>query len=359
MSFNRLDPSDFVVSSDAISSTLWSNNSPALSAIFTSSIQVASSAGNYYINIYDTAATESIQFAIAYGNSVGSGSLDYNLAVDGYSPTSTIFGQWQDLVLGDENTNFVFGAVTSSEFFALPMERARYKDSIFLGSLSLTLSGSSGSITLTDNSNYVTAVQFCEAGRVFQLITGSTGVRASISSRNTADGYSANSGSYGWLLPDIGTILLNPMALADYPISGGIGLAYSGSYAWGPQVKVSSGSQTPVTSANISLYTAISQSMTKLGASADFYLNAQETITSDYIFVRPRSSEFNYSENPSFISGSTGEVLYSSFINNPQTYITTVGLYNDNNELLAVAKLSRPLLKDFTKEALIRVKLDF
>jgi hypothetical protein len=46
-------------------------------------------------------------------------------------------------------------------------------------------------------------------------------------------------------------------------------------------------------------------------------------------------------------------------VNAPQTYITTVGMYNDNNELLAVAKLSRPLLKDFTKEALIRIKLDF
>ena len=52
-------------------------------------------------------------------------------------------------------------------------------------------------------------------------------------------------------------------------------------------------------------------------------------------------------------------MLFNSFIDNPQTYITTVGLYNDNNELLAVAKLSRPLLKDFTKELLVRVKLDF
>jgi hypothetical protein len=93
-------------------------------------------------------------------------------------------------------------------------------------------------------------------------------------------------------------------------------------------------------------------------SSVHFKLNSEETITSDYIFVRPRSSEFNYSENPSFISGSTGEVLYSDLFN-PQVYITTVGLYNDSNELLAVAKLSRPLLKDFTKEALVRVKLDF
>ena len=359
MSFNRLDPSDFVVSTDAISSTLFSNNSPSLTSVFTSSVQVASSAGNYYINIFNAATTESVQFAIAYGNEVGSGSLVYNTAVNGKSPTGTIWGQWQDLVLGDENAKFVFGAVSSSEFFALPMERARYKDSLFLGSLSLNLSGSSGSIVLTDNSNYVTAVQFCEAGRVFQLITGSTGVRATITSRNTADGYSANSGSYGWLLPDIGTILLNPMALADFAVSGGIGLGYSGSYAWGNQVVVSTGSQTPVTSANVSLFTSISRSMANLGTVGDFYLNSQESITSDFIFVRPRSSEYNYSENPSFISGSTGEVLFPSFINNPQTYITTVGLYNDNNELLAVAKLSRPLPKDFTKEALIRVKLDF
>jgi hypothetical protein len=44
---------------------------------------------------------------------------------------------------------------------------------------------------------------------------------------------------------------------------------------------------------------------------------------------------------------------------NPQTYMTTVGLYNDNSQLLAVAKMSRPLVKDFTKEALVRVKLDW
>mgnify|MGYP003146006958 CR=1 FL=1 len=46
-------------------------------------------------------------------------------------------------------------------------------------------------------------------------------------------------------------------------------------------------------------------------------------------------------------------------IDTPQSFITAIGLYNDNNDLLAVAKLSRPLLKDFTKETLIRVKLDY
>jgi len=342
MSFKRLEADDFLVSSDAISSTCWTNDSPTLTTFFTSSVQENGSSGDYYINVFDAATTQSVQFAIAYGNANGSGSANYNNAVNGLSPTSTIFGQWQDLTIGDENTNFIFGTITSSEFFALPIERAAYKESLFLGSLTLNLSGSLGSIKLTDNSNYVSSVVFGAAGRVFQLITGSSGTLSA--GALNSNGYSANSGSYGWLLPDIGTIILNPLALAAPAVSGGIGFVYSGS---------ATASAAPNVSPNTSLFRAIT------GSGATFTLNSQETIVSDYVFVRPRSSEFNYSENPSFISGSTGEVLYSNFINNPQVYITTIGLYNDTNELLAVAKLSRPLAKDFTKEALVRVKLDF
>ena len=344
MSFNRLDPSDFVVSSDSITATLWTGAIPTLTTFFTSSVQEAGSSGDYYLNVFQsdpqTSSTASIQFAVAYGNSEGSGSTLYNSAVNGLSPTSTVYGQYQNIVLGDENTNFVFGAFTSSQFWAISFERARYKQSLFPGSLTLELSGSLGVISLTDNSNYVASQTFNEAGRVFQLISGSAGV-VTVTAATTTNGYSLNSGSYGWLLPDIGTILLNPFALSGSLASGGIGLNYS-------VVSNADGDN------NSKLYRAISGSTAK-----SFTINSQETISSDYIFVRPRSAEFNYSENPSFISGSTGEVLYPSFINNPQTYITTVGLYNDTNELLAVAKLSRPLLKDFTKEALIRVKLDF
>ena len=345
MSFNRLDPSDFVISADAISATLWSTQSPTLSTFFTSSAQIAGSSGQFYYNIYQTSSTldnAAIQFAIAYGNEKGSGSLAYNNAVLKASPTSTVYGQWQDLVLGDENANFTFGAITSSEFYAISFERARYKNALLLGSLTLQIKGpivASGSLTLTDNSAYVSTVTFTEAGRVFQLISGSAGV----ANNSHPNGYTTDSGSYGWLLPDIGTILLNPKALSAPTSSGGIGFVYSGS---------ASGSGVPNVSPMTTLYQAIS-------ASANFQIKSQETITSDYIFIRARSSEFNYSENPSFISGSTGEVLYNQFINNPQTYITTVGLYNDVNELLAVAKLSRPLPKDFTSEALVRIKLDF
>ena len=357
MSFQRLEASDFVISADAISSTCWTNGNPTLTQFYTSSVQANGSSGNYYINVYQTSSLLSgsaVQFAIAYGNAVGSGSANYNNLVNGASPTSTIYGQYQVLVIGDENTNFQWGdnQPSGSEFFALSIERSAYKESLFLGSMALKITQGANTIVLTDNSNYVTSTTFTSAGRLYQLITGSTGVISATTGSNTSQGYSANSGSYGWFLPDIGTILLNPMALAAPPVSGGISLAYSGSYPWGSNVAVATASTAPNVSPNTSLFQAIS-------SSAYFTLNSQETISSDFVFVRPRSNEFNYSENPSFISGSTGEVLYSSFINNPTTYITTVGLYNDANELLAVAKLSRPLPKDFTTEALVRVKLDF
>jgi hypothetical protein len=122
MSFVRLTADDFVVSTDAISATAWTTGNPTLSTFFTSSTQENGSSGDYYLNIYNTGSDLSgsaVQFAVAYGNSFGSGSLVYNTAVDGRSPSSTIFGQWQDLVVGDENTNFAFGPITSSEFFAV------------------------------------------------------------------------------------------------------------------------------------------------------------------------------------------------------------------------------------------------
>jgi hypothetical protein len=95
-----------------------------------------------------------------------------------------------------------------------------------------------------------------------------------------------------------------------------------------------------------------------ISASGNFQLRSQETVSSRFFFTRVKNGDFNYTTNPSIIDAN-GNLLFTTLINNPQTFITTVGMYNDNNELLAVAKLSKPLVKDFTKEALIRIKLDY
>jgi len=347
MSFKRLDPEDFLISADSITAGAWSGNVPTLQNFNTSSVQKASTSGNYYLNVYQTGSTltnAEVQFNIAFGDSNGSGSVLYDSGINGRSYTSTIFGQFQNIVLGDENNNFVYGGVTPSNqsFYALTIDRSKYKGSLFLGTLDLRINSASAfDLRLTDNSNDVTTQTFNEAGRVYQIVSGSAG--SAISSGATPSNAVANgmtiSGSYGLFLPDIGTILLNAAALNLESSDGGAGLQtlYT--------------SNTAVDN-NTTLYSAMS-------ASSYFTLNSQENITSDYVFIRARNAEYNYSENPSFISGSTGNVIYPQLVNSPQSFITTVGLYNDANELLAVAKLSKPLKKDFTKEALIRVKLDF
>jgi len=276
-----------------------------------------------------------VQFSIAYADSTGGGSIDYDSAVPGVSPSKTIYGQYRTLVLEDENSIFSFGNQEVDYFYVLSIERARYKEKLLPGSFNLTLSSSNAfydTIQLTDNSGMVTLPTYYGTMRAYELISGSDGVAYS------GSGYTPNSGSYGLFLPDISTILLNGPALSGSGVAdGSIGLNIDRS--------ANTNANNPI---------ALFQHLT-----ASFELNSQETITSDYVFVRTRNSEFNYSENPSFISGSTGEVIYDYFIDNPQTFATTIGMYNDSNELLAVAKLSRPLIKDFTKEALVRVKLDF
>jgi hypothetical protein len=337
MSFKRLDPEDFLVSSDSITSTMWSTGVPTLTSFFTSSVQIASSAGNFYYSVYQTSSLSSnaeVQFDIAYADILGSGSVLYNNSVPGNSATKTIYGQYRSLILEDENSSFIFGKgnniYTSPNFWVINLERARYKQSIFPGSLNLKLSGSGGIINLTDDSIDNPVSQFLGSTRVYQLISGSNGTAGT----SATSGYVLGSGSYGLVFPDLGTILINPRAVSQ-------------------SIRVSpSRSNNSDGLNNAKLFNSIN-------AGTSFTLNSQETLTSDYVFIRARNSEFNYSENPSFIAGSTGEVIYDQFVNSPQVYLTTIGMYNDSNELVAVAKMSRPLLKDFTKEALVRVKLDF
>ena len=335
MSFKRLDLEDFVVSSDTVTSTVWSNNAVDLTTFYSSSTQTQGSSGEYYINVYQTAssgATAAVQFAISYADLDGSGTLLFDENVSGKSPSRSVYGQYRTLVLEDENSPFIFGdSYTGSYFYIVSPDRARYKEKLLPGSLNLILTGGGNTLHLTDNSSDVTLPTFYGTQRAYQIVSGSNGAAYS------GTGYTTSLGSYGLFLPDTSTIILNGAALDS--VSDGISL--------GTGRNTNTNDNNPQKLFN-SIITG-----------ASFKLNSQETITSDYVFIRTRNSEFNYTENPSFISGSTGEVIYPYFINNPQTYATTVGMYNDSNELLAVAKLSKPLIKDFTKESLVRVKLDF
>jgi len=327
MSFSRYNPEDSVISSEAVVRGLWTADAYTLSTFFTAS---SLPGGEYYIDVYQTGSAitgSEVQFDIQYGNLNGSGSAPINAAVAGNSPSRIIYGQYRNLVYGTETTNFSFdgGTTTANDIYVINISRARYKQSLQPGSLNLTLgSGSNGTIKLTDDSNTTSLTRFIGENRVYYIISGSNG--------NAYTSSAATTPYYGIMLPDLGCIILDA----------------SGSLSRYIQTPTQTAA---VVNNQLKLYNS-------LVSGSNFQLQSNEVISSRYFFTRIKNSEFNYTTNPSIIDAS-GNLLFTTLINNPQTYITTVGMYNDNNELLAVAKLSKPLTKDFTKEALIRIKLDY
>lgn len=90
-----------------------------------------------------------------------------------------------------------------------------------------------------------------------------------------------------------------------------------------------------------------------------FAARSAERVKSTHYFCRVKNSEFNFSNNPTFVTGSEGDLAEPTMIGDPTVYITTVALYNERKEMVAVAKTSRAIKKKFTSETLIKVKLEF
>ena len=93
-------------------------------------------------------------------------------------------------------------------------------------------------------------------------------------------------------------------------------------------------------------------------ATNDITFNNTIELNSAIYFCRINHNEFNYSSNPTYVSGS--KLVVKNNVNDlPISYMTTVGLYSPDNELLAVAKLSEPIRKDPNTELTLRVRLDY
>jgi hypothetical protein len=333
-SFSRYSiTDDQVVSSETVVRGLFSGDNNTLASFYTSSTYT-----EYYLDVYNadfSLSGSSVQFSIQYGNINGSGSALINPNVPGYTPSLVVYGEYRNLVYGTEEIDFSFdnGSTTSRDIFVLNFARSRYKESLQPGSFVLTLGSGSNTITLVDDSTTTGLTRFIGENKVLYIISGSTaGVPLA----------SATSSYYGMMFPDLNIVVLNASSSATVNLKD----------YFAPLTTATSSVQNN----HLKLYNSVVSG--GLAPNGGIKLQSSETVSSTYFFTRIKNKEFNYTTNPSIIDNQ-GNLLYTTLIDNPQTYITSVGLYNDNNELLAVAKLSRPLTKDFTKEALIRIKLDY
>lgn len=366
--FKRFDTEDVVLSSELTTFPTWFNaTSGDVDLLLTSTVVLPEGQEgkedfqDFYSGVpeghqeYVFEETSSkCMFSVAYASAsiIPQPGETESLEVPVETPRIT-YGQYRALVLGDEESAFKFGAFKTGssnlspnhKFFALSVDRARFREKLDPKTCKFafrTVTGSTVSSITSDAANeilnggsgtysgvsYIVLApdttldeRYFDAGRVYEL------------AKYVVDGsgaesyeYDTSGQSYGYFLPDIGVVLFN----ADIA-------PFNGVSAHGT-------------------YTNLQCFVQHLMVAAR--TRSQESVPSNYVFVRVRNGEFNYSMNPTNID-SVGNIKDPVRINQPQSYITSVGLYNDSNDLVAVAKLSKPLVKDFTKEALIRIKVDY
>jgi len=371
----NLDDDVVPANQTTVTTGLWSGDTGSLTTLYTSTTQISAS-GEYYFDAYDknpaTDTTAEVQFAVAYGHISGGGSP--TLAQDDLATLATkaTYLQYKNILLDPADDLFTFGTNSPEHIYVINVQRARLREQLDPGNWLLSLSGSLGKFTFIDDSGQTLSAKSktSKSGRVFNVCSGSlTGVSGS----TVLTSQSAAGKGFGIVYPDLGIIVLNPDVIV--PCVGFTGSLHGGSSTGAGMENYSYGSsdtKTPFAPFTGSLTTTTVNGKTgpaeqrnhdgllrSMILGNDFQARSAETISSTHFFVRLRNKDFNYSNNPTFYNNSNGQILTEDFVQDPHVYATTIGLYNDNKELLAVAKMSRPLEKTFDKEALVRVRLDF
>jgi len=343
MAFKRFNPADDIVENQktTISSGLWSGGSATLTSFFTQSANgnITGSFLELYNEDPNLSSSAESQFSIGYAHIDGSGSAGNTTKLTtGGRQTAALYSQFRNVLLAPNTTHFEFtNSPTASgdkDFYFVSFQRARQREKIDPGNWELKLgqvssAGRTTALTLIDDSGATTNPTVNQGGRVFNVVEGS------ISSGITTAAASEKNGSYGLFYPDLGLILLNATKAET---SGGLGVQARSSDTFDNRPKA--------------FFNA-------LVSGSSFQARREEEISSTNFFVRVNNKDFNFSANPTFSTGSDGSLTQASFFKDPKTFITQVGLYNDENELLAIAKLSKPILKSYSREAIIKVKLDF
>ena len=335
--FTRFDFDNDVVENQRtkVSSGIFSGGSGTLATFYTASA-LGDVSGSYYAiyNKVTSDATSEIQFDIGYANHGGSGSAGNTTKLTtGGRQTAGMYRQFRNVLLSPNTEKFTFTSApsASNDFYFITFNRARMREKIDPGNWEIHMASGTNKRKFIDDSGATNNPTVNEGGRVYNVVSGSletgTGVIKTAAASETG-------GAVGSFYPDLGIILFNAATL---------------------DTKVSMGT----TRATDTFNDNGKKFFQKLADGGKVQVRREEEITSTNYFCRVNNKRYNFSANPTFFTGSDGAFTQATFFKDPKVYITTVGMYNDDNELLAVAKLSKPVLKSYSREAIIKVKLDF
>jgi len=355
--------------------TLLHEAIPITGTILTGAYSAGSNIKNYthgqFQSVYDypylsSSANHIFDITMGYdessllSNSAGSGVVQNAKKINMYNQFAQTYlgftGSNNTIELFESDLSFVDNNAQMKECFFINFSRLLTKDQIKKGSFSITVSSGSwgtgtpgnlvfdsGITTLTDAS----ASEGTNAG-VKNTLAGDYGVL-----------YSSGNVAHGLVFYQAGTLVLSASLFASSSNSTTDPVLGFTAFNSGSALSGSSTNYTPLTVEQSMASASISGSCDALRHRIKtLSFNNTTEINSQIYFCRVPHNKFNYSSNPTYLSGSKIRVKTSA-VDQPVSYITTVGLYNSTGELLATAKLSEPLRKDPNNEITLRVRLDY
>lgn len=297
-------------------------------------------------------------FDISYGDDLGSGSVDLG-GNDYYTVVNAVYGQYRGLFLENANNTVQFdlSGSTVDHIYVINVKQDLLRDSIDLGTLELniahlsgsqyvagggslsshtgsnvTLAGNGAVTTLIESSRYLSPASYCGSGPIHYMVSGSL---------ESGIYQESNPVIYGLFHPKIGAILLS-------------GNMLDASASFGTVRSADASGSNPA-----KLLMAMSGAAQYSDASGDRLGFKGRSVQKDFnilTFIQVKHNDLNLTNNPTYVTDELG-TINDDFINNPKVYITTIGLYNSNKELVAVGKISKPILRTGSDQAFFKVRL--
>jgi len=349
---------DKISQTEKVTSPYFSDGATTLNAANIVSSSLSDTNETYFFGISNNGTATTEEFNIAFGSTNGYGSLK---ETNTKAETEAIYKQYAGLLLAPTEVTggFIISSPASTsqvvtgkdqEIYVLSSRRSNMKDRLNKGTWEIALSGSlvtgkgNKRLHLKDDSSTTTPTA-TPVGDRYNVVSCST---AGVIQR------AATITNYGYFYPDMGVIVLSQAEL-----SGSI----PGSKASGSQVVVFDDADhkgfeiAETTTANTKQALRFINCLQPTGAKLTFR-DEEDQVSAQY-FCRVRSGQMNFSNNPTFVSGSLNELRNDKMRSNPQTFISSVQLYNTSGEMVAVGNLSTPLKKNFQSEATIKVKLTY
>ena len=352
---------DKITSTEKVTSPYHSNGSTELLAanVVTSSQTGQSTNEKYFFGIANSDTPTVAEWNVAFGSTNGYG---HNVEANTKSESEVIYKQFASMLLAPTEVTGGFiissagsaGAVSSGkdeEIYVLTARRSNMKDRINKGNWTVVFSGSNSAndageiLHLTDDSVNSSPTS-TPVGDRYNIVSGALGTNIT--------GQEATVKTYGHFYPDVGVLVFSAQELsASIP---GKAANVDDVVQFDNQLHHGFG-YSKTTNADSKQALRLVNSL-QVGDAKLSFRDEEDQVSAQY-FCRVKSGHMNFSNNPTFVSGSLNELRASKMKGDPQTFITSVQLYNAAGDIVAVGNLSTPLKKNFSSEATIKVKLTY